>query len=341
MTSQDSSLIVTQPTDSVDAANEKLKNKQDHRCKNCDSELLGEFCHVCGQQDRHYIRSVFAVVADLMGEISHWDSRFYRTLVNLFTRPAFLTQEFVRGRHASYVPPLRLYFFISLISFLVLTSLIDFDAIRAPSEELTPAEQQQVDETLASVEAQLNRQDIVSAPTTTEEVVEKFRVSLPGATEEQEQQIEERIQELAKEPKILVKRLVSLAPQMMLIMLPFWALFLKLIYAFSGRYYLEHLSAALHTHAFLLLSLMLLTVISRGSTWATELTGSPLIEDVVDWAENILLAWMVSYMLFTQKLFYNQGWLLTILKFIICALVYAVLLSFAFVIMLFIGILTA
>lgn len=312
-----------------------------HRCKNCDSELLGEFCHVCGQQNRHYIRSVFAVVGDLMGEISHWDSRFYRTLIGLFSRPAFLTQEFVRGRHASYVPPLRLYFFISLISFLVLTSLINFENIQTGTEDLTPAEQQQVDQALEEAQQGLDLIPLDTEIRAPETMFEGLTISLPFATEAQENQIKERVIELSQEPRILVKRLVSLAPQMMLIMLPFWALFLKLIYAFSGRFYLEHLSAALHTHAFLLLSLMLLTIISKGSAWATDLTGLPIIEDVVDWAENILIVWMISYMLFTQKLFYGQGWLLTLTKFSLCALAYSVLLAFAFVIMLFIGILTA
>lgn len=316
-----------------------------HRCKNCDSELLGEFCHVCGQQDRQYIRSIFAVVGDLMGEISHWDSRFYRTLTSLFMRPAFLTQEFVRGRHASYVPPLRLYFFISLISFLVLTTLIDFDNVATLQTETTPEQQAELEKKLNETDQKLAEQGIKVPPRPDVSEItnpfERLRVSLPFATPEQEQQIEQRIRELAEEPKVLIKRLVSLAPQMMLIMLPFWALFLKLIYVFSGRYYLEHLSAALHTHAFLLLSLMILTVLAKGSTWAADATGYVVIEETIDWAENILLVWMVSYMLFTQKLFYAQGWLMTLFKFALSGIAYIFLLSFAFIVMLFIGILTA
>jgi hypothetical protein len=316
-----------------------------HHCKNCDSELLGEFCHICGQQDRQYIRSIFAVVGDLMGEISHWDSRFYRTLVSLFMRPAFLTQEFVKGRHASYVPPLRLYFFISLVSFLVLTTLIDFEGVSPITTESTPEQQAELEKTLSETEAMLAEQgqELPVRPETSElgDPFESLNVSVPFASEAEETQIEERIRELAAEPKVLTKRLVSLAPQMMLIMLPFWALFLKFIYIFSGRYYLEHLSAALHTHAFLLLSLMFLTVLSKGSTWAAETTGYVVIEETIDWAENILLVWMVSYMLFTQKLFYAQSWPMTLFKFVVSGITYTFLLGCAFVIMLFIGILTA
>ncbi|WP_081909750.1 DUF3667 domain-containing protein [Pseudidiomarina atlantica] len=298
------------------------------RCKNCDSELLGEFCHICGQQDRHYIRSIFAVVGDLMGEISHWDSRFYRTMIALFMRPGFLTQEFVKGRHASFVPPLRLYFFVSLFSFLILTSLIDFTQIK-PTDELTDKQQAN-----ASI-------SVPTVPTDTSEAIDGLRVSVPFATPEQENMIEEKVKYLLENPKLLVQRLVSLAPQMMLIMLPFWALFLKLMYPFSGRFYLEHLSAALHTHAFLLLSLSILTILSRGSDYITSVTGWLIVSNVVDWIENILLVWMVSYMLFTLKIVYEQTWGWTLTKFALCGIGYTLLLTTAFILMVFIGILTA
>jgi hypothetical protein len=313
------------------------------RCKNCDSELLGEFCHICGQQDRHYIRSIFAVVGDLMGEISHWDSRFYRTMIALFMRPGFLTQEFVKGRHASYVPPLRLYFFVSLFSFLILTSLIDFSQIKT-SSDLTDEQKAATEQVLTEAQQELAQQEIASpipVPTNASGDLSNLTISMPFATPEQEAMIEEKVKYLLENPKLLVQRLVSLAPQMMLIMLPFWALFLKLMYPFSGRFYLEHLSAALHTHAFLLLSLSILTILSRGSDYITTVTGWLIVSNVVDWIENILLVWMVSYMLFTQKIVYEQTWGWTLTKFALCGFGYTLLLTTAFILMVFIGILTA
>ena len=316
------------------------------RCKNCDSELLGEFCHICGQQDRHYIRSIFAVVGDLMGEISHWDSRFYRTMIALFMRPGFLTQEFVKGRHASYVPPLRLYFFVSLFSFLILTSLIDFTQINT-TDELTDEQKVATEQALTQAQQELDEQQITAPvpvptiPIDTSDNLGDLTISMPFATPEQEAMIEEKVKYLLENPKLLVQRLVSLAPQMMLLMLPFWALFLKLMYPFSGRFYLEHLSAALHTHAFLLLSLSILTVLSRGSDYVTSVTGWLIVSDVVDWIENILLVWMISYMLFTQKIVYGQTWGWTLTKFALCGIGYTLLLTTAFILMVFIGILTA
>lgn len=66
----------------------------DTTCLNCSAERQGEYCHQCGQHHRIYVRSIFAVLGDLMSEIGHWDSRFYRTLRGLFLRPAFLSLEF-------------------------------------------------------------------------------------------------------------------------------------------------------------------------------------------------------------------------------------------------------
>src|SRR5690554_5392066 len=97
------------------------------QCLNCHEPLRGKYCHQCGQHHRVYVRSIFAVLGDLMGEIGHWDSRFYRTMRGLYIKPGFLSLEFMRGRHASYVPPLRLYFFISLIAFIIFATVIDYE----------------------------------------------------------------------------------------------------------------------------------------------------------------------------------------------------------------------
>ncbi|CAI8156770.1 MAG: Uncharacterised protein [Pseudidiomarina mangrovi] len=46
-------------------------------------------------------------------------------------------------------------------------------------------------------------------------------------------------------------------------------------------------------------------------------------------------------MLFTQKLYYQQGWALTWVKFVVCSIGYSLLLSVAFIIMTIVGIMTA
>lgn len=302
------------------------------QCRNCDTPLQGEYCHQCGQQNQQYLRSIFAVVGNLFGEIGHWDSRFYRTLSGLMLRPGFLSKEFVNGRHASYVPPLRLYFFISLIAFLVLSLTIDYEAMTAPGTEVTlPADAEQP----AGASA--------AKPTAPPMSIDfgDARISLPFLGEADQEKLNEKMIYLSQNPKILVQKLVSLAPQIILLMMPFWALYLKIIYIFKRHYYLEHLTVALHTHAFLLLSLTILTGMSQMADWLTGRTGIAVFDQISDWTENILLMWMATYMLFTQKIFYNQGWGRTLIKFALSALGYLALLSLAFVAMVIIGVMTA
>lgn len=311
-----------------------------HTCKNCQTELQGEYCHRCGQQDKQYMRSIFAVVGDLFGEIGHWDSRFYRTLRGLFFSPGFLSLEFVRGRHASYVPPLRLYFFISLISFMVFTSFIHFE-IKPP----TAAERQQVLETQQQVQEALP-DDVKPYVDVEDGKISGPRVSLddtdiPFLNEAEQKQLEQKLKYLMQNPAQFTQKLVSMTPQMMLLMLPFWALFLKLIYLFGHRYYLEHLTVALHTHAFMLLTLMLITLIDAAAEPLLVLPYFSGLAEVRDWLTNILLLWLVAYLLLTQKRFYQQSWPLTSLKFVVSAVVYVGLLTASFVIMVIIGILNA
>ncbi|MDX1705371.1 DUF3667 domain-containing protein [Pseudidiomarina sp.] len=304
------------------------------QCRNCDTPLQGEYCHQCGQQNQQYLRSIFAVVGNLFGEIGHWDSRFYRTLSGLMLRPGFLTKEFVNGRHASYVPPLRLYFFISLIAFLTLSLTIDYEAMTAPGNEVFPTAGTEQPATPSTSEAR-------QPPPPVSLDFGDARISLPFLGEAEQEKLNEKLRHLSQNPKILVRKLVSLAPQIILLMMPFWALYLKIIYIFKRHYYLEHLTAALHTHAFLLLSLTILTAMSQMADWLTARTGMAVFDQISDWMETILLMWMATYMLFTQKIFYNQGWGRTLIKFALSAIGYLALLSLAFVAMVIIGVMTA
>ena len=90
-------------------------------CDNCGQSLQGEYCHICGQHERSYIRNVFSLISEILGELGSWDSRLLRTMVPLLFRPAYLSNEYIVGRRVRYVPPIRLYLFVSLIFFLTLT----------------------------------------------------------------------------------------------------------------------------------------------------------------------------------------------------------------------------
>lgn len=88
-------------------------------CANCGQPLAGEYCAACGQRHEPHVHTVRHFAAEAFESISHADSRLWRTLLYLLTKPGFLTREFFAGRRVRYLPPFRLYLVISVLFFLV------------------------------------------------------------------------------------------------------------------------------------------------------------------------------------------------------------------------------
>ncbi len=88
-------------------------------CLNCGEVLTGQHCSHCGQRARVRVLSLWGLVRDVLGDLTNFDSRLWRTLVPLAFRPGLLTQDFLRGKRASYTPPFRMYLILSVAFFLL------------------------------------------------------------------------------------------------------------------------------------------------------------------------------------------------------------------------------
>jgi hypothetical protein len=90
-------------------------------CLNCGEVLTGQHCAHCGQRAKVRVLSLWGMTRDLLGDLLEWDSRIWRTLRPLAFSPGKLTQEYLRGRRASYTPPFRMYLILSVAFFLIAT----------------------------------------------------------------------------------------------------------------------------------------------------------------------------------------------------------------------------
>ncbi len=86
-------------------------------CLNCDARLQGRWCHRCGQRAEAHYRSLRHVLAETIEAFTHADSRVWRTLSRLLLDPAALTRDYIEGRRASEIPPLRLFLVMLLLLF--------------------------------------------------------------------------------------------------------------------------------------------------------------------------------------------------------------------------------
>lgn len=87
-------------------------------CQNCQTMLQGGYCHVCGQHAHNPLRSFRHAVEDVFESFWHVDGRIFRTLRDLLV-PGKITREYLAGHRVRYIPPLRLYVILSLITFFV------------------------------------------------------------------------------------------------------------------------------------------------------------------------------------------------------------------------------
>ncbi len=120
----------------------------------------------------------------------------------------------------------------------------------------------------------------------------------------------------------VARRAIGQIPVVMFLMLPVFALLLKLIYVRRGWYYSEHLVFGLHTHAlaFLVFTLVvLLSVLGAGAAWIGVLT-------------TVCLVAIPIYFVLAQKRVYGQGWPKTLFKACLLGSLYSfVLLGFGLV----------
>ena len=292
------------------------------RCDNCHTLLQGAFCYQCGQEKKSYIRSVSGVITEFFGEFSNWDTRVWQTLIPLWLRPGYLSRRYVAGHRVPYVPPLRLYLFTSIIAFLIFAQLMPQVpvTVNANDDKMQYAVNE-TKSTLSLVMADIKR-DVAAEAKQDEPPIDS---SIAFLSDSAQAEFDQKIKAIIANPKLAINKFFSLAPQMMFLLLPLFALLLKLMYIRSERYYMEHLIVALHSHSFILQMLALylgLNALSEKISWAWLAGFSTFLATAV-------VVWIPVYLFLCQKFYYQQGWVKTVLKFWLTSIIYHVLFGLA------------
>ena len=105
---------------------DKLRTEKD--CLNCGHFVTGKFCSHCGQENIHTKESFSHQIHHVIGDITHFDSKFLQTIKYLFSKPGFLTLEYLKGKRVRYVHPIRLFVFTSFLFFLLQSIIPDLHA---------------------------------------------------------------------------------------------------------------------------------------------------------------------------------------------------------------------
>ncbi len=107
--------------------------RKDKDCLNCGTIVQGKYCHVCGQENVEPKETFWGMVVHFFNDITHFDGKFFVSMKWLFLKPGFLSAEYMKGRRASYLHPIRMYVFTSALFFIIFFSLFsvkDLDIVK-------------------------------------------------------------------------------------------------------------------------------------------------------------------------------------------------------------------
>ena|ERR1700704_3412066 len=93
---------------------------QTSTCPTCGETIADQFCSACGERKHNRHNFSFRHFArHAAHELLEMDSKILRTVRYLFSRPGFVTAEYLAGKRSRYVTPLRLYVFCFALSTLL------------------------------------------------------------------------------------------------------------------------------------------------------------------------------------------------------------------------------
>jgi hypothetical protein len=282
------------------------------RCDNCGAAVSGRYCAACGQRLEPPVHSLWHFAQVATEDLTHADSRLWRTLAALLFRPGYLTREFLAGRRARYLPPVRLYLVISVVFFLWASTTHDQVKVLRVSEPDSHGPSKAV---LAPLDDQTF--GAVRPGESAEQHAERVclgGVNYDGPWRERIQPAAHRacVRLVLDKGRSLHEVFMHNVPRAMFIFLPLLAGVMMLMYWRPRHYYVEHLLLFLHNHAFVFLLLLLAGL------------ASALLKPLAGWISGAVTLYIAWYAYRSMRVVYGQGRALTLGKLALLSFFYVV-----------------
>ena len=324
-----------------------LPQRKEKNCLNCGTQVIGNFCHNCGQENIEPKETVWHLVTHFFEDMTHFDGKFFTSLKDLIIKPGFLSKEYMIGRRVRYLNPIRMYLFTSAIFFLIFFSLYKINEkdlnvrsvfLGKTYEEIIKMDSAKLSEFTKKINKgkPLNRAEVITLMDTS-----GFRMapgnyrskkeydSLLKAGVKKHNWVERQLvyknleikEKYGSDPKVvlaaLLNRFMHSLPQMLFVLLPLFAFILKLIYIRRKQfYYVDHIIFTIHLYVFIFLVMLVTFGISK--------MRSLLHWDWLSFLSAIFVLCIFFYFYKALRNFYKQRRAKTILKYFILLLLFLI-----------------
>ena len=321
------------------------KERKEKICLNCNAAVYGRYCHVCGQENIEPKENFWHLVNHFVEDITHFDGKFFSTLKYLLFKPGFLSKEYLSGRRASYLHPIRMYVFTSAIFFLISFSFIhlddhsiitpdqknselihigtNFKTNKPPKDTLKAKKLDSLQQQMKSIgNTKKSNAFVLNGDTIKINTVKEYdslQASLPPAKQSSWlKKIYERRSIGLKQNlfsnnesvyKQLSAELLHGIPKMMFILLPLIALVLRLFYIRNKQFlYIDHAIFIIH----LFIAIYILWMLIYGFNYLGSFTGLRFTA----WVPLIMFFVIQFYQYKAMRNFYGQGRWKTFFKYV-------------------------
>ncbi len=309
-------------------------------CSNCGTEVKQNFCSKCGQKYLDHKETLGHLFLHFFEDVTHFDSRFHKSISPLFFKPGFLTNEYNAGKRTMYLNPVRMYIFVSLIYFLTfllpqhplfggsdddtVSYSIENDAlVRVTRKQKMQIENSEMDMHINIAGLNLN------VKTDSSKIYSKHRIedSIAKIYADANLSFFKKIStaqsfKLSHMDRDIVREEITHdytknIPKMMFFLLPMFALLLKLLYWRRKVYFVDHAIFSIHFHCFVFLNFLLQHLID-------------FIYPPAFFLNIFLWLGIFVYLFMSMKKVYHQKFGKTFIKFLMLVFSYFVFLIIAF-----------
>ncbi|MDN3672568.1 DUF3667 domain-containing protein [Flavobacterium branchiarum] len=312
--------------------------RKDKTCLNCRHVVEQKFCPNCGQENTDTRKTFHHLFIHFFEDLTHYENAFWRTIKNLLFKPSALTKEYLSGKRLSYLAPVRLYIFISFVTFLLIAMFpvhvnddvnetFDSDSIQKQTSVIRDTLKNNkdikvlLDSNTISDEDKKDIQEVLNNPKSQKGSLIKFgyksvreldSVQKYGTKSEKLSDfsywINRKVQVIKDQNtgkqaiNKFIENFIHNIPKILFIIMPFFAFFLWLFHNKKRWYYFDHGIFTLHYFSFLLLLFLILFSINK----IGNLIDSTFVNTIINFITFIGLAWMFYYFFPAHHRFYGE-----------------------------------
>jgi hypothetical protein len=339
--------------------------RKDKTCLNCNHVVDLRFCPNCGQENTNTRKTFHHLFIHFFEDLTHYENAFWKTIRNLLFRPASLTKEYLSGKRLSYLAPVRLYIFISFITFFIIaifpkdedTFIETNQTVMVPVEDvngkvidsaisqrkvkiadlLKEEEERQKKENLSNEKINENFINFGYLNVKQLDSMQKYGPADEKLSDWEYNMIKKTLEVKAKySKKELTEKLFEQSsrnfPKALFIYLPLFAFILWLFHGKRRWYYFDHGIFTLHYFSFLLLSSLLMFFFIRTMDCFVENPFTSVIKNI---GKGVGYLWMFYYFFPAHHRFYGESRIISFIKscfiFVINVLLFILLLLIFFI----------